>query len=212
MIAELDKLDQFAGRLAMETGQFWNQRHSITRETSVDHKLLSDIAFLEDDLNTAGLEHIEAQGLIGRTIFTQYLVDRKIIGQGELERLCGCSTLPDVLRDYAATNKLFYMAQRNFNGDMFPSSTTVTPDTDHLNKVANFLEAVDPETRQTTFFPYQFDVIPVELISTIYEQFVHTEARQKTGNPNRSGARQMGVYYTRLPVVSLVLEEVMRMA
>ncbi len=111
--------------------------------------------------------------------------------------------MTDVLRDRTATEKLFAWLSETFNGDMFLPAVAVTPEASHLNRVADFLEAVDPETGQTTLFPYQFDVIPVELISTIYEQFVHTEARQKTGNPNRSSARQMGVYYTRLPVVSL---------
>ena len=209
IVTELDELDQFAGRLAMETDQFWSQEHSVTRKTSVDHKLLSDLAFLEGDLSTAGLDHIEAQGLIGRTIFTQYLVDREIIGRKELEDICGSSTLPDVLHDRRATETLFTWLSETFNGDMFPSSAAVTPDTKHLERIANFLEAVDPETGQTTFFPYQFDVIPVELISAIYEQFVHTEARQSAGSASRTNARQMGVYYTRLPVVSLVLDEVM---
>lgn len=206
VIAELDRLDQFAGRLAMETGQFWSQAPSVTRKTSVDHKLLSDLAFLESDL--AGLEQIEAQALIGRTIFTQYLIDRKIIGESKLKAICGCSGLPEVLHDRSATEKLFTWLSETFNGDMFPSSAAKTPDTRYLQRIANFLEAVDPKTGQTTFFPYQFDVIPVELISAIYEQFVHTEARQSADNASRSSARQMGVYYTRLPVVSLVLDEV----
>ena len=207
IVAELDKLDQFAGRLAMETGQFWSQAPSVTRKTSVDHKLLSDLAFLENDL--AGLEHIEAQALIGRTIFTQYLIDRKIIGESKLKVICGCSSLPEVLHDRRATEKLFIWLSETFNGDIFPSSAAMTPDTRHLERIAKFLEAVDPETGQTTFFPYQFDVIPVELISAIYEQFVHTEARRSADNATRSSAKQMGVYYTRLPVVSLVLDEVM---
>ena len=209
VIVELDELDQFAGRLAMETGQFWSQATSVTRETSVDHKLLSDIAFLENDLDSEGLGHIEAQGLIGRTIFTQYLVDRKIIGESKLKAICGYSTLPEILHDRRATEKLFTWLSETFNGDMFPSSAAMTPASRHLERIAKFLEAVDPKTGQTTFFPYQFDVIPVELISAIYEQFVHTEARQSTDNTSRSSARQMGVYYTRLPVVSLVLDEVM---
>ena len=191
----------------METGQFWSQAPSVTRKTSVDHKLLSDLAFLESDL--AGLEHIEAQGLIGRTIFTQYLIDRKIIGESKLKAICGCSSLPEVLHDRRATENLFTWLSETFNGDMFPSSAAMTPATRHLERIAKFLEAVDPETGQTTFFPYQFDVIPVELISAIYEQFVHTEARQSEDSASRTNARQMGVYYTPLPIVSLVLDEVM---
>lgn len=211
VIAELDELDQFAGRLAMETGQFWSRRRasSVTRKTSVDHKLLSDITVLENDLINAKLEPIKAQGLIGRTIFTQYLVDRKIIGESKLKAISGYSALPEVLYDRRATEKLFTWLSETFNGDMFPSSSAMTPASRHLERTAKFLEAVDPETGQTTFFPYQFDVIPVELISAIYEQFVHKESRQSAGNTSRSDARQMGVYYTRLPAVSLVLDEVM---
>ena len=209
IVTELEKLDKFAGRFAMETGQFWSQASSVTRKTSVDHQLLSDLAFLESDLINANLEQIEAQGLIGRTIFTQYLIDREIIGKREIQRLCGYFTLPEVLRDRVATETLFTWLSETFNGDMFPSSATATPSADHLNRVAAFLEAVDPKTGQTTFFPYQFNVIPVELISTIYEQFAHTVTEQSSGNTGHTNANQMGVYYTRLSVVSLVLNEVM---
>jgi hypothetical protein len=44
--AELTKLDALAGRLAMETGQFWLHAPEVDRRTSVDHKLLSDLRHL----------------------------------------------------------------------------------------------------------------------------------------------------------------------
>jgi len=75
-----------------------------------------------------------------------------------------------------------------------------------LTRVAEFLEAVDPENGQLSFFPYQFDVIPVELISSIYEQFVHAEPRP---DGKRTEALRNGVHYTRLSAVSLILDEVM---
>ena len=86
------------------------------------------------------------------------------------------------------------------------SSVKTTPAAHHLTRVAEFLEAVDPESGQLSFFPYQFDVIPVELISSIYEQFAHAEPQ--TGG-KRTEALRNGVHYTRLSVVSLVLDEVM---
>lgn len=81
-----------------------------------------------------------------------------------------------------------------------------TPATHHLKRVAEFLEAVDPQSGQLNFFPYQFDVIPVELISSIYEQFAHAEPGI---GGQRTEALRNGVHYTRLSVVSLVLDEVM---
>jgi N-6 DNA Methylase len=91
---------------------------------------------------------------------------------------------------------------------MFPASMSLTQlRLKHFDRVADFLEAVDPKTGQGSLFPYQFDVIPVELISSIYEQFAHSVS--KTNTNTASPARRLGVHYTRLPLVSLVLDEVM---
>jgi hypothetical protein len=206
--ASLSELDALAGRLSIETGQFWSQAPMIDRKTCVDQKLLSDLAFLERDLVQANLERSTAQALIGRVIFTQYLIDREIVSTTRLRKLCGHGALPPILRDRTATEQLFSWLSRTFNGDMFPpSSVNDTPAINHLTRVADFLEAIDPESRQQSLFPYQFDVIPVELISSIYEQFAHTEPRF---NGKRSiEAVKNGVHYTRLSLVSLVLDEVM---
>lgn len=234
---ELQELDELAGRLAMETGQFWLRPEAVNRKTSVDEQLLSDLAALERDLVRADLDRATAQGLIGRSIFTQYLVDRKIVGPERLAAECGAESLPAALRDPAATQRLFAFLAEAFNGDMFPeTAATENLAGRHLSRVADFLQAVDPETGQLTFFPYQFDVIPVELISSIYEQFAHSKAGAAASAADAAGAaepsengeevaeeqagasngtvtpaqaKRRGVHYTRLPVVSLILDEVM---
>ena len=85
---------------------------------------------------------------------------------------------------------------------MFPAEGSSLPGTRHLRRVADFLDAVDPVSGQGTFFPYQFDVIPVELISSIYEQFAHTDSASDDDE------REEDVHYTRLSLVSLVLDEI----
>ena len=203
----LQQLDELAGRLAIETGQFWTQVPAVDRKTSVDQKLLGDLAFLESDLVGGNLARSAAQALIGRVIFTQYLIDREIVSTARLKRVCGYADLPAILRDRPATALLFGWLTQTFNGDMFPpSSVKTTPAAHHLKRVAEFLEAVDPQSGQLSFFPYQFDVIPVELISSIYEQFAHAEPG---AGGQRTEALRNGVHYTRLSVVSLVLDEVM---
>lgn len=205
--ASLHQLDELAGRLAIETGQFWAKAPTVDRKTSVDQKLLSDLAFLERDLVAGNLARSAAQALIGRVIFTQYLIDREIVSVARLRKVCGHTGLPAILRERCATAKLFEWLAQTFNGDMFPpSSVKTTPAAHHLKRVAEFLEAVDPQSGQLSFFPYQFDVIPVELISSIYEQFAHAEPR---ASGQRTEALRNGVHYTRLSVVSLVLDEVM---
>jgi hypothetical protein len=210
--ASLLQLDAFAGRLAIETGQFWAQVPAVDRKTSVDQRLLSDLASLERDLVANNLDRGAAQALIGRVIFTQYLIDRDIVSANRLKRLCGYTTLPSILRDRTATGRLFTWLSKTFNGDMFPRSLVkATLAGSHLVRVADFLEAVDPQSGQQSFFPYQFDVIPVELISSIYEQFAHAAPQTEPRTDARRGkeALRNGVHYTRLSLVSLVLDEVM---
>lgn len=204
----LRELDALAGRLSMMTGQFWAEVPEVDRKTSVDQKLLFDLACLERDLVDADLARGAAQALIGRVIFTQYLVDRGIVTASRLNRLCGHNALPPILRERNATERLFTWLSDTFNGDMFPpASVKTTPAASHLRRVAEFLEATDPESGQQTFFPYQFDVIPVELISSIYEQFAHSAPETRERAPSDPGST--GVHYTRLSLVSLVLDEVM---
>ena len=214
---KLKELDAFAGRLAMETGRFWQEPDAseVDRRTSVDRQLLSDLAALERDLVAAGMNRPDAQGLIGRSIFTQYLIDRRIVTKQRLASAYGHDTLAAVLRDRRATMRLFDWLRDTFNGDMFPSEGASVPCADHLRRAADFLEAVDPDTGQTTFFPYQFDVIPVELISSIYEQFARSdlpargdERSPRPDQPARSDRHGTDVFYTRLPLVSLILDEI----
>ena len=208
--AELTRLDTLAGRLAMETGQFWRLEPRVNRETSVDRRLLRDLDRLESALTDAKLEQGEAQALIGRCIFAKYLTDRQIVTAERLMALSGHAELPDALRDPAAAAHLFDWLRDTFNGDMFPSSSAPAPAAGHLEQVARFLTGEDLETGQLHFFPYQFDVIPVELVSAIYEQFVHSSAsasRSAKGTKD-NGAKEKGVYYTPLTAVALVLDEV----
>ena len=188
----------------METGQFWSFMPSVNRRTSVDRLLLSDLSRLEHDLVSATLDRFSAQGLIGRSIFAQYLIDREIIKSELLKREYGYSTLAAILRDRDATERLFDWLRQVFNGDMFPPEGSPTPDIQYLSRVADFLDAVDPESRQMTFFPYRFDAIPVELISSIYEQFAHSDPSSGHVGP------ETDVFYTRLSLVSLVLDETMQ--
>ncbi len=199
--AELTGLNTFAGRLAMETGQFWQQT-SVDRKSGVDRLLLRHLERLEKELIEAGLGHEETQGLIGRTVFAKYLLDRGIVTGSRLQDLCGCSDLPEVLDDRNATRRFFDWLRDTFNGDMFPETLDMPPEAAHLARVASFLRADNPDG-QMSLFPFRFDVIPVELISSIYERFVHSSSAAGTSSP-----QEQGVYYTPLAAVSLVLDEV----
>ena len=190
----LSELGTRAGRLSMETGTFWQKEERVNRRNAVDARLLHDIALLESELRQAGLSVHRAQGLIGRAIFTQYLVDRGILA----EQFNGVS-LPNILESRQQAERLFRWLTDKFNGDMFPN-TGVMPAQKHLAHVASFLRG--EMEGQGSLFPYRFDLIPVELISAIYEQFVHSA--------DADAAKELDVHYTPLAAVSLIMDEVMQ--
>ena len=194
----LQELTARAGRLSMETGRFWQEESRVNRKQTVDTRLLRDMEQLEGQLRDAGLPVPRAQALICRTIFAQYLVDRGIITEQRLRREYRAGSLPDVLGDRQQAVRLFRWLVETFNGDMFPNMG-VMPAGRHLGDVAAFLKG--EASGQGSLFPYQFDLIPVELISVIYEQFVHSAERENS--------KSEGVYYTPLAAVSLILDEVM---
>lgn len=204
---ELDHLNNYAGRLAMETGQFWQRSTGVDRSAGVDRVLLRDLTALESDLVEAGLDHSDAHGLIGRTIFAKYLIDREIVTSNRLEAECGHLDLAEILSNRDATDRLFAWLRKTFNGDMFPESSESPPDAEYLRRVARFLRAESPDG-QTSLFPYRFDVIPIELISSVYERFAHSSSNRAGGRKEKDSARTQGVYYTPLTAVTMVLDEV----
>ena len=57
-------------------------------------------------------------------------------------------------------------------------------------------------TSQARLWPYSFEAIPIELISSIYEMFAHAS--------NQEAAEATSIHYTRFNLVELVLGLAMR--
>ena len=107
------------------------------------------------------------------------------------------------LYDKDRAYELFGWLRQTFNGDLFPvePGKQESVQARHTALVADVFAGSDPATGQGTLWPYRFDVIPVEFISSIYEQFVHSY--------DEAEARRTGVHYTPVSVASLVLDEVL---
>ena len=201
---DLKELASHAGRLSMETGQFWQHNPSVDRKTAVDRELLQELRNLEKILVATNLELREVHKLIIRSVFAKYLFDRKMLVPTTLADICGQPDLSAVFDDRSAAQRLFDWLQDTFNGDMFPPSDASFPDPSQLETIGSFFRGENLITRQQSLFPYQFDVIPVEFISAIYEQFVHSSIHE-----TRSKSKQSDTHYSPLSVVSLILDEVM---
>lgn len=199
-------LVQACGRLAFDTGAFWSSSFArqIDRSNRVDAVLLRELTAVERTLMSSGLSALLAQKLIGRTIFSQYLLDRNVLKPDVLHRLFGTSRLSDTLRSPETAARLFSWLRKTFNGDLFPPDAHDEADglrSGHLATIADFLDGHEAATGQMSAFPFRFDFIPVELISSIYEQFAHSVAG--------SDAAAQGLHYTPVNLVDLALDQVM---
>ena len=99
-----------------------------------------------------------------------------------------------------ALRELVRQVERWLNGSIFP--LTLDPhsveDAQYLRLVASTFKGDEPNGQMyLNFNAYDFSYIPIETLSVIYEQFMHS-----TGS-----GRDVGAYYTPLPIVNFMLEE-----
>ena len=165
------------------------------------------------------LPHLHS--LIGRAIFVRYLEDRKILVPAYFEKIASRRKdwmkvlqqppsavaleprMEDlrfvrVLQDKEFTYALFDQLADDFNGDTFPVDAEERHRIQqaHLDKLRGFLLGSTSPQEDLFFFAYRFDVIPIELISTIYEEFYN----ERTGK-----SRNQGSHYTPPALVEFVL-------
>lgn len=122
--------------------------------------------------------------------------------------------LSEILEHFDDTYNLFRWLNNKFNGDLFPGKGETeeereagwqaeiqkvrTEDNRYLVKLAEFARGdLDMQSGQLSLWPYySFDVIPLDFISSIYEEFVN----KKAGN---------GVHYTPEYIVDFILDGVL---
>jgi hypothetical protein len=187
-----------------------------------DRALVRDLGKVRKALIDTGLPAGYAHALIGRSIFIRYLEDRRVLTEKYFRKVArgdagNWGTILDEARNgnldfgggepifypYILTNKaftyrLFTQLAKRFNGDMFPvdpaEQQTVTEK--HLRLLHRFL--LGGKDEKLFFFAYRFDIIPIELISSIYEMFYSLEKKKK---------RDEGSFYTPSALVDFVLSQ-----
>ena len=207
--AGLKQLNEHASRLQLESGEFWKWQNAkqIDRKKRVDRVLVEDLQASEKKLREQGLDSQVAHALLMRSIFVAYLQDRGILDVQFFRSRFSVDSFTDLLNDVSATRRLFEWLRVTFNGDMFPVSSEGSQnsyETSHLKIIKSLVGGTtDVETGQERLWRfYDFKVIPVELISSIYENFLYSEDSEL--------AEQRSIYYTPVNLVDLVLDEVFK--
>lgn len=148
-----------------------------------------------------------AHSIIGRSIFIKYLEDREILTKNYYLKVAGNNKewikllnrkndKPDIesnenafyskiLKNKKFTFTLFKQLKEDFNGDMFSlnSAEEKAVKQEHLSLLSKFLMG-DVKDDKLFFWAYNFKFIPIEIISSIYEEFYHEENVKDTKGTN----------------------------
>lgn len=166
----------------------------------------------------------QAHTLIGQTIFVRYLEDRNILDKSYFEKVAnqnpewlnilaqnidksqllnpeiGDKFFVKMLQNKDFAIALFQTLSEDLNGDIFLKNENYDfLKQEHLDILSKFLLADVHSQRKLWLWAYQFDIIPLELISSIYEEFYHKDV-EKEGDKN-------GTHYTPSSLVDFMLSQ-----
>lgn len=225
-VSRISKILSKYHREQVESGKLFEDTQFGKINDRADQRLIQDLKIVRAELIKAGLSGDKvkyAHALIGRSIFIRYLEDRgiltwayyeKVANQNPrwqaildtpIDRLFGTNVqnafFLRLLKDKEFTYAFLKHLAKDFNGDMFPQDTNeydiITQD--HLDILRGFLIGDTGPQCKVFFWAYSFDIIPTELISSIYEEFY----RQGTN------IKATGTYYTPPSLVDFVLSQVL---
>jgi hypothetical protein len=208
------------------SGEFFQKNESRFKRTgAADQMLLSNLKELRRQLENDGLAIETIHDLLARIIFIQFLFQKQdsdgtpALNLNNLHKQGILSTvytdLPGILNNFDDTYNLFRWLNNKFNGDLFPGKGKKEPEREadwqteiqkvytennrYLTKLAEFVRGdLDMGNNQLCLWKfYSFDVIPLDFISSIYEEFV-----QKNQSNN-------SVHYTPEYIVDFILDGVL---
>lgn len=193
----------------IDSGAFWKSEtgQSFHSDRRADMKLLENLRTTRKRLHDEfGLDYSVIHNLLGRSIFILYLEDRGAIKDDYYTKFSPeAKKYFDIIRDKDAVYRLFGSIGKKFNGDLFPVTEKEINDVKpiHLKFIYEFFLGTQMLNFQRVLWrPYDFSVIPIELVSAIYEAFLHKEEGKDYISDN-------GAYYTPYPLVEFILNEVL---
>lgn len=165
---------------------FWDQYEKKYSQMHLNEYLLKNIISLTDILkNEYEIEF--ANKLVLRLIFIRYLIDRGV--DLDFDRFTSDITksqkeLLSVCKSKEKLYELFQHLKEKFNGNLFElgnESEDIALKSDVFELISDFLSGeIDLGSGQRSLFAmYDFKIIPVELISNIYEILLGKEIRDR---------------------------------
>ncbi len=184
------------------SGHAWekNYKKSFHNIKKVDDYLLENLSQTREILiDTFSLKPSIVNSLIGRLLFIRYLIDREVEFKKEkgnnedyfpgIDRQARNRVFLDFVRTPDKLYSFFKYLEDKLNGDLFPVTKEEKDviDTTHLEVLYHlfngeklFKDSHHQYIVQNSLFDvYDFKIIPIELISNIYEQFMGRKKREE---------------------------------
>ena len=196
----LAQLSEFSAQ-SINNGTIWNRwNQRINQENRVDSKLLGDLDILSKELAKKNLDPHTAHSLIGKYVYLHYLKDRQILSPRKLSEWNICEN--NIFGRNATADGFYRVCEKLdlwLNGTVFPLSRENGPSEEQIRQTAAAFSGDDPKTGQMHlgFKAYDFQHIPIETLSNVYEQFLH----------EKGGGNATGAYYTPIFLVNFILDE-----
>ena len=209
----------------LASGQFFQQHEErFLKSRAADYMLLSNLKSVRHQLNELRLDEDIIHDLLARLIFIQFLFHRKdSSGKPALDEnflkapykknilSAVYHDLSEILTNHNDTYAFFRLLNDRFNGDLFPGKGVTENEREHewkkeeqqvkqthLSTLAEFVSGtLRMDDGQRCLWPlYSFDAVPLDFISSIYEEFVSTQ-------------KSTGAHYTPGHIVDFILDGVL---
>ena len=207
----LEYINRIFSSIAIDTGIIWTlkEAYKLRKKINLKHRvneyLVERLIKLTHDLQDDGLDIELIHKNILRSLFLLYLEDRGATDEAFYNKIKeGSKSYFDILDDVYATYELFKKLKTNFNGNVFTlDDNEVKFEREHLKKIKKCFISGYENTEQLEIFEnwrlFNFEIIPIELLSEIYENFLLKIDPEKK--------KLSGTFFTSPSLVELMLNE-----
>ncbi len=202
----LTVLEEVFSRIGVDCGLLWTTDYEVKKKVNIQRRLdkflveslIKTASALERDISEKDIIH----GLLMRSLFILFLEDKGAAQDAGLYQNIkpGATCYFDILQDIDATYRLYNEVQIHFNGNVFPvlKNEREFVKTEHLEMIRRCFTDGDISGQPKLFSDwklFKFEIIQIELLSEIYENFLGELKREK------------GQFYTPYSLVELILKD-----
>jgi hypothetical protein len=198
------------------TQSFWDKHVNNYKEKGIYHSFLKNITETRNYLiYEENLSKSVCNRLIGRLLFIRYFIDRGVSFRKE-DGTCFFNAskeqFAETVKDKDALYSFFTYFKDKYNGDLFPvDDEEVSSVTNRQLKILSILfkggkfnlQKKNFYIQESLFDIYDFSIIPIELVSNVYESFM---GEYKSEKRKDSIQVKNKAFYTPFVLADFVLE------